>query len=170
MSKEKDKEIKKLKDEIEFLKDKASRDFLSWKNTVNYSYERIGEALDKIREKRPTGEPARSDAEEIELLVKHFIKSKSKELLTEGCLLQRTKGGGYVGNSILWWAKNDHGYTTNPFEAKIWPTKDAIEYTKGREDEYLAYPISLIKDCISCHIDMQHVDQKQRLEVLKNYE
>lgn len=163
MEDEKDIEIKRLKKELEEAQGQASRDFNSWQATVGYAYERIGKALNRIRKKRSTGEPARSDAEEIELLVKHFENSKQKELPKEGCLIQRTKGGGgYVGNAILWWAKDDRGYTTDPFNAKIWQTDEAIAYTKGREDEYLAYPLSIIRDNVSHCIDMQHIIQKDR--------
>ena len=89
------------------------------------------------------------------------------KLPEEGCLLQRTKGGGgYVGNSILWWAKGGCGYTTDPHKAEIWTTDDAIAYTKDREDEYLAWPLSVIRDHVSSHIDMQHVSTKERKEAI----
>lgn len=113
--------------------------------------------------------------EERDNIIRIYDETGSKEgdskLPLTGCLLQRTKGGGgYVGNAILWWAKDDRGYTTDPFKAKVWDTAEAIEYTKGKEDEYLAYPCSILRDNVSSCIDMQYVDQKERRAALDSCE
>lgn len=93
--------------------------------------------------------------------------SKLEQLPEEGCLLQRTKGGsGYVGNAILWWKKNNQGYTTDPFDARVWPTEEAIKYTEGREDEYVAWPLSLIRNRVSSCVDMQDITVDERRTAL----
>ena len=85
----------------------------------------------------------------------------------DGCLVQRTKGGGgYVGNAVLWWKRGDCGYTTNPFDARIWTTNEAVQFTEGREDDYVAWPICLIRKHISAIVDMQECPKKSRIAAL----
>lgn len=62
------KRIKQLEEEKRQLQ--TSRE--GWSKISNDQYKRIGKALDPIREKRYTGEPAKSDAYEIEKLVRSY--------------------------------------------------------------------------------------------------
>lgn len=94
--------------------------------------------------------------------------SSWKGLPEEGCLVQCTKGGGgYVGNAILWWKYNNQGYTTDPYKARVWPTDEAIQYTEGREDEYVAWPLSLVRKHVSACVDMQNFTKGERLAALQ---
>ena len=63
----------------------------------------------------------------------------------------------YVGNSILWWAKNHNGYTTDIDKAHIFTEKEAIEIC-GQRDTDIAWNTEYIDQRISKHVDMQHCD------------
>lgn len=45
--------------------------------------------------------------------------------MSEKYLLQR-KPSGFLGNSPIWWAKGDRGYTAYLIGAKIWEEQEAL--------------------------------------------
>lgn len=60
----------------------------------------------------------------------------------------------YVGNSMLWWAKEDRGYTCDIKNARLFTMAEAKERTHRETD--ILWPQKYIEARISHHIDMQH--------------
>ena len=63
----------------------------------------------------------------------------------------------YVGNDILWWAKNGAGYTTDLSKAHVYTKQQAINQHKCRETD-IPWPKSYIDTKIRPAVDMQYVD------------
>lgn len=56
---------------------RAREDERGWNARWKEDFDRIGKALDRVREKRPSGEPARSDGAEVEALVAELGEAKA---------------------------------------------------------------------------------------------
>ena len=63
----------------------------------------------------------------------------------------------YVGNDILWWAKEGKGYTTDLSKAEIFTKEDAIRHNQWRETN-IPWPKDYIDGKIRPAVDMQYVD------------
>lgn len=64
----------------------------------------------------------------------------------------------YVGNDILWWAKDSHGYTCDIDKAHVW-TWDELrtEYDRGLDRSVVrAWPKEYIDARVKRHVDMQY--------------
>lgn len=70
---------------------------------------------------------------------------------------------GFVGNSILWWATNGNGYTTNIDNAQVY-SKDEIlsKFVNKRSTDYI-WLASHVNSKISKHVDSQHVNYDNRI-------
>jgi len=77
-------ELTRLRQQLADAKEQANRDYNAWRLIHQEQLDRIGAALDPIRKKRSTGEPARSDAEEIESLAAQLADEKAGRERAEG--------------------------------------------------------------------------------------
>lgn len=59
----------------------------------------------------------------------------------------------FVGNSMLWWAKDHHGYTCDIRKAHIF---DESELKQRTRDTDVPWEKEYIDGRVSHHIDMQH--------------
>ena len=71
---------------------------------------------------------------------------------------------GYVGNAILWWAENSHGYTTDFRKAGKYTEEETLSIIKRPQD--IAWECDHVDSCLEAHkliIDMQYLDVKHRM-------
>jgi len=69
----------------------------------------------------------------------------------------------YIGNDMLWWAKDGKGYTTSLDMAEIYTKDDALSQHRCRETD-IPWPKSYIDRRTSPAVDMQYVDIKEALK------
>lgn len=62
----------------------------------------------------------------------------------------RNKERGYLGNSFIWWSKNDCGYTAYLENAEKFCEDEAKEMVRNNPEKWEIYPCSLIEK--QCHI------------------
>lgn len=67
---------------------------------------------------------------------------------------------GFVGNSILWWALNGHGYTTDIFNAQIYTKKEVLErFVNGRLSDVI-WESKHVQSKIKHHVDSQYLSNE----------
>ena len=64
----------------------------------------------------------------------------------------------YVGNSMLWWAKDHHGYTTDVDKAHIFTAKEALKIVELGRGTDIPWSKKYIDKIISKQVDMQYCD------------
>jgi hypothetical protein len=60
-----------------------------------------------------------------------------------------------VGNCVVWWAIDGHGYTCNLDEAWKVPELKALEICRDRPDIDKAHPAELVEQASRRHVDWQ---------------
>jgi len=60
------------------------------------------------------------------------------------------KTRGYVGNSMVWWRKDHHGYTCDLSEAHVFSSAELSEYLGA--DDLVAYPCEEVEKCTERHV------------------
>ncbi len=71
---------------------------------------------------------------------------------------------GYVGNAILWWAEDSHGYTTDFTKAGRYTKGEAKVIIQRPQD--IAWECSHVDNCKKAHkliIDSQYLNYKRRM-------
>ncbi len=63
----------------------------------------------------------------------------------------------YVGNDILWWAKDGKGYTTDLSQAEVYTKEEALRQHQSRESD-VPWPKNYIDQHTRPAVDMQYVD------------
>ena len=66
----------------------------------------------------------------------------------------------YVGNCILFWAKNNSGYTTNINDAGLYDEESAKSICKNRKSD-IAWPENYVLKHTQITCDMQYFDKKK---------
>ena len=69
----------------------------------------------------------------------------------------------YVGNDILWWGKNNCGYTTDLRNAQVYTKEDALKQHMSRETD-IPWPKAYIDAKTRPAVDMQHVKIDEALQ------
>lgn len=69
----------------------------------------------------------------------------------------------YVGNDMLWWAKDDKGYTTDLSRAEVYSRDDALAQHQCRESD-IPWPKSYIDERTRPAVDMQYTNIKEALK------
>ena len=69
----------------------------------------------------------------------------------------------FVGNDILWWAKDGKGYTTDIDKAEIFSRDDAVRQNQCRETD-IPWPKPYVDRRTRPAVDMQYVDIKEALK------
>lgn len=69
----------------------------------------------------------------------------------------------YVGNDMLFWAKNGHGYTTDLHQAHVYSKEDAVRQHLSRETD-IPWPKAYIDARWRPAVDMQYVNRAKALE------
>ncbi len=64
----------------------------------------------------------------------------------------------YVGNSMLWWKHNDHGYVCDVREAKVFTAEAAKKICDDPHTNKRRWPKAYIDARIQHRIDMQDCD------------
>ena len=65
---------------------------------------------------------------------------------------------GFVGNSLVWWALYDIGYTCDLKKAKVWSEKKSADLIRRDGGvKYTRWPKDKIDQIIQHHVDMQDV-------------
>lgn len=64
----------------------------------------------------------------------------------------------YVGNDILWWAKDGMGYTTDLSKAHVFTKESAMKQHECRPDIDIPWPKKYVDSKTRPAVDMQHVD------------
>lgn len=70
-----------------------------------------------------------------------------------------------IGNTMLWWAKDHHGYTTDLAKAHVF-TEDEITREGGFTDRTtdVAWPKEYIDERARLRVDVQITDQSQAIK------
>lgn len=73
----------------------------------------------------------------------------------------------YIGNSMMWWERHNHGYVCDVRKARVWTMAEIKDrWPDGSfSEKYVAWPRSYIDDRISHHIDTQHCDRSEAINV-----
>lgn len=67
---------------------------------------------------------------------------------------------GFVGNSVLWWALNSNGYTTDITRAQKYTKKEVLErFVCGREEDRI-WEANHVLQNIRQHVDGQYLDRE----------
>lgn len=69
----------------------------------------------------------------------------------------------YVGNSILWWAKDHRGYTCHLDKAHIFTEEEVLKRTR---DTDVPWPKDLIDEIASRQVDMQLLPERDQIKEL----
>ena len=70
----------------------------------------------------------------------------------------------YVGNALLWWAKNSAGYTTDLDKAGAYTRKEALKIAQNRSTDIL-WPVDYINKIASKTVDMQVIDRSKSRKI-----
>lgn len=62
----------------------------------------------------------------------------------------------YVGNSVIWWALNGNGYTTNLDQAQKYTKKEVQTFINGRETDVI-WDSEHVESVVKRHVDMQYL-------------
>lgn len=69
---------------------------------------------------------------------------------------------GYVGNDVIWWAKDGKGYTTDLSEAHVYCQEDAQKQHDMRETD-IPWPKDYIDGKTRPAVDMQYIKRAEAL-------
>jgi len=69
---------------------------------------------------------------------------------------------GYVGNDVLWWAKDGKGYTTDLSKAHVYSQEDAVRQHECRETD-IPWPKEYIDARTRPAVDVQYVKRDEAL-------
>lgn len=75
----------------------------------------------------------------------------------------QNKSAGYLGNAIMFWAKNRRGYTADINKAERFSSEEAEKICRGNPDKNKAWPVDYINSCegVQQIVDHQYLDFKQ---------
>jgi hypothetical protein len=68
----------------------------------------------------------------------------------------------YVGNDVLWWAKDGNGYTTDLSKAHVYTKAEAISQHESRETD-IPWPKDYIDGKTRPAVDMQYIKRDEAL-------
>jgi hypothetical protein len=69
----------------------------------------------------------------------------------------------YVGNDVVWWAKNGQGYTTDLRLAQVYSKEEAVAQHNSRETD-IPWPKDYIDGKTRPAVDMQYIKRNEALE------
>lgn len=69
----------------------------------------------------------------------------------------------YVGNDVLWWAKEGKGYTTDLSKAHVFTKEEALSQHNDRETD-IPWPKSYIDQKTRPAVDMQYIRRDEALK------
>jgi hypothetical protein len=65
---------------------------------------------------------------------------------------------GFVGNCMLWWRKDGHGYSCDLLQAEIFNDTDPQLQTIAKDKKYRIWEKDYILSCASSHVDSEKLD------------
>lgn len=68
----------------------------------------------------------------------------------------------YVGNDVLWWAKDGEGYTTDLSKARVYTKEEAQRMHESRPTD-IPWPKDYIDDKTRPAVDMQYIKRAEAL-------
>ena len=69
---------------------------------------------------------------------------------------------GYIGNDVLWWAKNGKGYTTDLSKAEVYSREEAQRMHDNRRSD-IPWPKIYIDSKTRPAVDMQYIKRDEAL-------
>lgn len=69
----------------------------------------------------------------------------------------------FVGNDVMWWAKDGNGYTTDLRKAHIYTKEEAVRQHQSRETD-IPWPKDYIDARTRPAVDMQYINRKEELK------
>jgi hypothetical protein len=69
---------------------------------------------------------------------------------------------GYVGNDVLWWARDGKGYTTDLSKAHVYTRDQAMAQHRSRPSD-IPWPADYIEARTRPAVDMQHINKAEAL-------
>lgn len=78
------------------------------------------------------------------------------------------KTRGYVGNSMVWWRRNHHGYTCDINEAHAFTEEEAIKRV-SEADDLVAYPMDEVMGIAEPHVTQHHKLKGKELGPWQDY-
>ena len=66
---------------------------------------------------------------------------------------------GYVGNSVMWWAKNGSGYTTDIEKAQLYTKQEVLDKFVGGREEDIIWESKHVLNNIKKHVDAQYLSR-----------
>jgi len=73
---------------------------------------------------------------------------------------------GYVGNEVLWWAKNGHGYTTDLTKAHVYTEAEALSQQRCRSTD-IPWPKAYIDAKSRPCVDHQSINRSDAYRQMK---
>lgn len=75
--------------------------------------------------------------------------------------IQNTEAG-YLGNAIIFWAKDSRGYTANLCQAETFSEEEAKKICLGNPEKNIAWPVDYIDNSSGLQkiVDSQYLDYK----------
>ena len=79
----------------------------------------------------------------------------------KGLFYVQRHASGYVGNCLLFWKNDNHGYTYDLDSARIFMRDEMEELVKGdRGQKYTAWPKEYLDSVSIRHVDCQHLARR----------
>lgn len=69
----------------------------------------------------------------------------------------------YIGNDVVWWAKDGNGYTTDLSKAHVYEKDDAVRMHESRTTD-IPWPKSYIETRTRPAVDIQYIKRDEALE------
>lgn len=97
---------------------------------------------------------------QYEQLIVKEARNERLKMLDKNDMYYVQRASSYVGNSVLWWAKDCCGYTCDIDKAHKFTKEDILkDFLNGREDDII-WSASHIDTKIKRHVDAQYLDRK----------
>jgi hypothetical protein len=97
--------------------------------------------------------------------MKKWKKKTIKQFSGERLYYMRdTRSNGIVGNCVMWWRKNNSGYTCNLDDAEIYSEAKAMKMHENMETDR-PYPKDIIDRITYRHVDQQKLDHLEYEEI-----
>lgn len=72
----------------------------------------------------------------------------------------------YVGNDVMWWAKDGKGYTTDVSKAHVYTKEEAFGQHECRETD-VPWPKDYIETKVRPAVDVQYIDYEVAMQGIK---
>ena len=97
----------------------------------------------------------------------YFLKQKARAekmaLLSDDDMYYVQDARTYTGNSVVWWAQDSNGYTSNIDLAHKFTKAEIVkDFSKGRDTDII-WPASHVEKNIKRHVDVQYLNSELKV-------